>query len=57
MKPDTKIVIKDEGMPSTSKSGEKGNLIIKFDIMFPSTLALTESEKRELKNILGEGDL
>ena len=57
VKPDTKIVIKDEGMPSTSKSGEKGNLIIKFDIIFPSTLTLTESQKRELKNIFGEGDL
>ena len=51
VKPDTKIVIENEGMPSTSKAGQKGNLIIKFDIIFPSSLRLTGSQKRGLKNI------
>lgn len=49
VKPDTEIVIQDEGMPSTSKPGTKGNLRIKFDIIFPTQL--TASQKSELKNI------
>ncbi|KAG9068845.1 hypothetical protein KI688_011131 [Linnemannia hyalina] len=39
-----------EGMPISKKPGQKGDLIVKFDVKFPTTL--TAAQKAELKKIL-----
>ncbi|KAI9126320.1 hypothetical protein K1719_002741 [Acacia pycnantha] len=54
VKPDTEIVVQDEGMPSASKPGQKGNLRINFDIIFPSQLSTLQ--KCQLKKIFSEVD-
>ncbi|KAK4263386.1 hypothetical protein QN277_028804 [Acacia crassicarpa] len=54
VKPDTEIVVQDEGMPSASKPGKKGNLRINFDIIFPSQLSTLQ--KCQLKKIFSEVD-
>ncbi|KAK4263384.1 hypothetical protein QN277_028802 [Acacia crassicarpa] len=54
--PDTEIVVQDEGMPSASNPGKKGNIRIKFHIVFPSSLQLTASQRDEMKKFLGEVD-
>ncbi|MED6157454.1 hypothetical protein PIB30_023185 [Stylosanthes scabra] len=46
------LVIPNEGMPISKEPGKKGNLIIKFDVMFPSRL--TTQQKNELKRILSD---
>ncbi|CAG8617283.1 4074_t:CDS:2 [Paraglomus brasilianum] len=46
--PGLEQVIHNEGMPT--KSGEKGNLIVKYEIEFPARL--TDEQKAELKRIL-----
>jgi DnaJ-class molecular chaperone len=38
--PQTRRVIGGKGMPKHEKSGERGDLIVKFDIQFPEELAL-----------------
>eukprot|EP00933_Yihiella_yeosuensis_P009959 TRINITY_DN11616_c2_g1_i2.p1 TRINITY_DN11616_c2_g1~~TRINITY_DN11616_c2_g1_i2.p1 ORF type:complete len:344 (-),score=79.77 TRINITY_DN11616_c2_g1_i2:132-1163(-) len=45
----TKIV-RGEGMPSSKAPGEKGDLIITFDIVYPR--ALSEEQKEQLKKIV-----
>lgn len=45
------MVVPNEGMPISKETGKKGNLRIKFDVMFPSRL--TTQQKNELKRILG----
>ncbi|XP_054794422.1 uncharacterized protein LOC129299944 [Prosopis cineraria] len=54
VEPDNEIVIQDEGMPSANRPGEKGNLIIKFDIVFPSQLSTLQ--KCQLRKIFNEVD-
>ncbi|XP_020238956.1 dnaJ homolog subfamily B member 4 [Cajanus cajan] len=44
------LVVPNEGMPISKEPGKKGNLRIKFDVMFPSRL--TAQQKHELKRIL-----
>lgn len=48
--PNYSKVVKGEGMPSSKQAGLKGDLIITFDIMYPS--ALSEEVKEQLKKIL-----
>eukprot|EP00913_Durusdinium_trenchii_P007511 g7060.t1 len=43
-------VVKGEGMPSSKCPGEKGDLIITFDIVYPK--ALSEEQKEKLRTIL-----
>ncbi|KAE9595571.1 hypothetical protein Lal_00030567 [Lupinus albus] len=50
VKPGYELVVANEGMPISKEPGKKGNLRIKFDVMFPSRL--TTQQKYELKKIL-----
>jgi DnaJ family protein B protein 4 len=50
IKPDTKQIIPNEGMPITKNPGQKGNLIISFNIIFPSSL--TSQQKQIISNTL-----
>nr|ACU18535.1 unknown [Glycine max] len=50
VKPKYVLVVPNEGMPISKEPGKKGNLRIKFDVMFPSRL--TSQQKYELKRIL-----
>ncbi|KAI4314232.1 hypothetical protein L6164_027163 [Bauhinia variegata] len=52
--PGFELVIPYEGMPKSKEPGKKGNLRIKFDVMFPSRL--TTQQKHDLKRILSEDD-
>ncbi|KAE9459016.1 hypothetical protein C3L33_09084, partial [Rhododendron williamsianum] len=49
--PSHEVVIPNEGMPVSKEPGRKGNLRIKFDVKFPSSL--TEEQKFDLKRVLG----
>lgn len=44
IKPDTKIPIHGEGMPNTKSGNGRGNMIVKFDIKFPTSLPLASIE-------------
>eukprot|EP00249_Psilotum_nudum_P015977 c25605_g1_i2 orf=468-1424(-) len=46
-------VVHKEGMPIAKETGKKGNLRIKFDIIFPSRL--TSEQKVSVKRLLGGG--
>lgn len=48
--PSTKHVVKNEGMPIAKSPGEKGNLIINFNITFPTKLS--EQQKEQIQTIL-----
>lgn len=50
-RPSHEMVIPNEGMPISKEPGKKGNLRIKFDVKFPSSL--TEEQKFDLKRVLG----
>lgn len=50
VRPGYVFVVPNEGMPLSKEPAKKGNLRIKFDIMFPSRL--TTQQKHELKRIL-----
>lgn len=50
VKPKYVLVVPNEGMPISKEPGKKGNLRIKFDVLFPSRL--TSQQKYELKRIL-----
>ncbi|KAK7362141.1 hypothetical protein VNO77_04244 [Canavalia gladiata] len=54
VKPGYVMVVPNEGMPISKEPGKKGNLRIKFDVMFPSRL--TTQQKHELKRILSNTD-
>ncbi|KAF7809194.1 dnaJ-like protein subfamily B member 4-like [Senna tora] len=54
VEPGYQLVVPNEGMPISKEPGKKGNLRIKFDVMFPSRL--TTQQKYDLKRILGEAD-
>lgn len=43
-------VVKGEGMPSSKASGTKGDLVITFDIVYPS--AVSEEQKEQLRKVL-----
>lgn len=49
--PRSEKVVKGEGMPVASKPGERGDLVIKYDIQFPKHL--TSLQKQALVKILG----
>lgn len=48
--PKTRKIVENEGMPVSKRPGEKGDLIIEFDIIFPRKL--TMEQRRQLKDIL-----
>lgn len=48
--PSTAIRKTGEGMPISKTPGQKGDLVIKFQIQFPHSLA--ESKKAELRRLL-----
>lgn len=54
VKPGYEFVVPNEGMPISKEPGKKGNLRIKFDVMFPSSL--TTQQKCDLKRILSDAD-
>ena len=54
IKPDHEVLISDEGMPVSKEPNKRGNLIIKFDITFPSRLAA--EQKSDLRKTLGASD-
>ncbi|KAF5443249.1 hypothetical protein F2P56_035821 [Juglans regia] len=51
VKPGHEIVMPNEGMPISKEPSKKGNLVIKFDIVFPSRL--TAEQKSDLRRALG----
>lgn len=51
VKPGHEIVVKDHGMPFSKDPSKKGNLTIKFEIVFPSRL--TADQKSDLRRVLG----
>lgn len=51
VKPGQEIVMPNEGMPVSKEPSKKGNLVIKFDIVFP--LRLTAEQKSDLRRALG----
>ncbi|XP_061342402.1 uncharacterized protein LOC133288618 [Gastrolobium bilobum] len=55
VKPGYVLAVPNEGMPISKEPGKKGNLRIKFDVMFPSRL--TTQQKYELKRILSNSDI
>lgn len=48
--PGTERIVKGEGMPISKHAGAKGNLIVKLDVAFPSSLS--EQQKTMLRNTL-----
>ncbi|KAF7124843.1 hypothetical protein RHSIM_Rhsim12G0056300 [Rhododendron simsii] len=50
-RPSHEVVIPNEGMPVSKEPGKKGNLRIKFDVKFPSSLS--EEQKFDLRRVLG----
>ncbi|XP_004489963.1 uncharacterized protein [Cicer arietinum] len=54
VKPGDELVVPDEGMPVAKELNKKGNLRIKFDVMFPSRL--TTHQKHDLRMILFDAD-
>ncbi|URD93082.1 DnaJ [Musa troglodytarum] len=51
VKPSYELVIQSEGMPVAREPGKKGNLVIKFDVKFPSRLA--PEQRAAIRRILG----
>jgi len=51
--PQKRKIVANEGMPVSKRPGEKGDLIIEFDIKFP-TRPFTPEHKTRLKEILGQ---
>ncbi|XP_020216171.1 dnaJ homolog subfamily B member 4 isoform X2 [Cajanus cajan] len=54
VKPDYELVVPNEGMPISKEPGKKGNLRIKFDVVFPSSLA--SPLKCDITRILSDAD-
>jgi len=42
IKPDTKIIVDQAGLPDPTNGGVRGRLIVRFDIEFPDTKLGTE---------------
>ncbi|RRT58409.1 hypothetical protein B296_00021042 [Ensete ventricosum] len=53
VKPSYELVIQSEGMPVAREPRKKGNLVIKFDVKFPSRLA--PEQRAAIRLILGGG--
>ncbi|XP_061337017.1 uncharacterized protein LOC133284067 [Gastrolobium bilobum] len=54
VKPGYQLVIPNEGMPIPKEPSRKGNLRIKFDVIFPTRL--TTQQKYDLRSILSDAD-
>ncbi|KAJ1423572.1 HSP40/DnaJ peptide-binding [Sesbania bispinosa] len=54
VRPGYELVVPNEGMPITKEPSKKGNLRIKFDVMFPSSL--TTQQKYDVRRILSDAD-
>ncbi|XP_062111730.1 uncharacterized protein LOC133823140 [Humulus lupulus] len=54
VKPGHEVVIQNEGMPISKDPNKRGNLRIKFDVMFPSKL--NSEQKSDLRRVLGRAD-
>eukprot|EP00033_Pygsuia_biforma_P002401 GCRY01002659.1.p1 GENE.GCRY01002659.1~~GCRY01002659.1.p1 ORF type:complete len:342 (-),score=35.24 GCRY01002659.1:238-1263(-) len=50
IKPGERVTVAHEGMPISKRPNEKGNLIVEFDVQFPSSL--TSNQKQEISRIL-----
>lgn len=50
--PSSAKLVKGEGMPISKEPGQKGDLLVKFDIQFPRSL--TADQKAQLRALLGE---
>jgi len=50
--PQKRKIVANEGMPVSKRPGEKGDLILEFDIQFP-TRPFTADQKARLKELLG----
>jgi len=50
--PGTVKLIRGEGMPLQKSPDKKGNLKVKFNVVFP---ALSEAQKEEIKKVLRGG--
>jgi DnaJ family protein B protein 4 len=50
--PGTVKILRGEGMPLQKTPDKKGNLKVKFNIVFPT---LSETQKQEIKNVLRGG--
>ncbi|XVF02301.1 hypothetical protein REPUB_Repub04eG0163900 [Reevesia pubescens] len=55
VKPGHEVMIPNEGMPISKEPSKKGNLKIKFDIIFPSRL--NAEQKSDLKRALGGAEM
>ncbi|KAJ7956329.1 DnaJ subfamily B member like [Quillaja saponaria] len=51
IKPGAEMVVPNEGMPISKEPGKKGNLVVKFDVKYPSRL--TPEQKSDLRRVLG----
>ena len=51
VKPGYEMVIPNEGMPVSKEPSKRGNLIIKFDVIYPSRLS--SEQKSDLRRALG----
>lgn len=51
VKPGYELTVPNEGMPVSKEPRKKGNLIIKFDVRYPTRL--TNEQKLDLKRVLG----
>lgn len=51
VKPNSELIIQNEGMPISKDPSKRGNLIINFDVVFPSRLS--SEQKSELRRVLG----
>ncbi|KAG8046573.1 hypothetical protein GUJ93_ZPchr0008g12451 [Zizania palustris] len=49
--PDYELVIAKEGMPIVKENGRRGNLRIKFDIIFPKSLS--SEQRQNIRKVLG----
>ncbi|SOV10283.1 heat shock protein 40, type II [Plasmodium sp. gorilla clade G2] len=54
VKPDTKKVITNEGMPYSRDPNIRGNLIVEFDIIYPNTIK--KEQKKLIKEIFKENN-
>lgn len=52
--PKTRKIVPNEGLTSSKSTGEKGDLILEFELIFPKQL--TDEQKSQLKRILPDGD-
>ncbi|CAI9285301.1 unnamed protein product [Lactuca saligna] len=51
VKPGYELTVPNEGMPVSKEPRKKGNLVIKFDVRYPTRL--TNEQKLDLKRVLG----